>query len=333
MNAQNKSVALLFNPSVYIAGVEALGLGLAAMLLAGLIGSLGNVHFDGVLDTHVGVSAPLWFFLLEGILDWLSLGIVLLVLGKMISQTKFRALDVLGTQALARWPTLVMGSILLPGAFQRITNDLVQQLQAGGFPKISAADGFVFAATAAVLLVLVCWMVVLMYRAFSVSCNVKGGKAIGTFVVGVLIAEIISKICIALVFQHILTSPARASESPAHPAAIAGALPGEPAADLRANAEAFVDLLARKDFAAAETSFDSAMKSALPEATLRAAWEELLGKAGPYQTRLHSRQTKQQGYDVVFVTCQFEKKPMDLKVVYDSEKLVTGFFYVPAAAK
>lgn len=334
MNAQNKTIALLFNPSVYIAGAQALGLGLAAVLLASLIGSLGNAHFDGVLDTHVGATAPLWFFLLEGIVDWLSMGLVLFVLGKMISQTKFRSVDVLGTQALARWPTLLISLILLPPAFQRITNELVRGFRAGGLPKISAADGLFLGAVVLALLVLVCWMVALMYRAFSVSCNVKGGKAIGTFIGGIIIAEIISKICIILVFEHVVASPASAAEPAGRPAtALSSGSSIEQTADLKTKAEALVDLLAKKDFAAAETSFDTIMKSALPEAKLHAAWDELLGMAGPYQKRLSSRQTSQAGYDVVFVTCQFEKKPMDLKVVYDSDKLVTGFFYVPAANK
>jgi hypothetical protein len=39
-------------------------------------------------------------------------------------------------------------------------------------------------------------MVVLMYRGFAVSCNVSGGKAIGAFVVALILAEILSKAAI-----------------------------------------------------------------------------------------------------------------------------------------
>jgi hypothetical protein len=335
MNAQNKSVALLFNPSVYIAGMEALLTGIAAILLAGLIGWLGNIHFDGVLDTHVGTQAPLWFFLLEGILDWLCLGVVLLVLGRMISRTGFRTLDVLGTQALARWPTLLMSLILLPRAFQRISNDLVEQLRLGGMPKINPADAFILATVVAALLILLCWMVALMYKAFSVSCNVRGGKAIGTFIGGLLLAEIISKIGIVLVLQYAGTTHATAAESMGSAASVTHSLAqsGEQTTDLSAAGAAFVDLLAKKDFATAETRFDSAMKSAMPEATLRAAWGELLGKAGPYQKQLRTRVEKQAGYDVVLVTCQFENKVIDMKVVYDSGRQVTGLFYMPGTAQ
>jgi hypothetical protein len=319
MNAQSKPVSLLFNPSVYLAGAPALFLGLAAILLAGLLGSLGNVHFDGVLDTHVGAPVPLWVFLLEGILDWLSLGFVLLVLGRIISRTAFRSVDVLGTQALARWPTVLMSVVLLPPAVQRFSNNLVLQLRAGGTPKINPADAFVFIVAVVAVLVFLCWMIALMYRAFSVSCNVKGAKAIGTFIGGLLLAEIISKICLALVFQCALVSHVSAAASPASP----------PASDLTNLGAQFVDLLATKHFADAETQFDSVMKTAMPEATLRAVWEDLLTKAGPYQKELRSRVEKQAGYDVVLVTCQFQNQSLDLKVVYDSQQHVTGLWILP----
>ena len=128
---QDKSVVLLFNPSVYIAGAQALVLGFAVILLAGLIGAGGNTHFDGVLDAHTGAAAPLWAFLLEGFIDWLCLSVVLLVLGKIISRTSFRAIDLLGTQALARWPTFIISLVVLPKAFTRFTNGLVEQITRG----------------------------------------------------------------------------------------------------------------------------------------------------------------------------------------------------------
>ena len=110
MNAgiERKTTTWLFNPFVYIAGGQALGLGLAAILVAGFIGSVSNSHFDGVLDTHTGMSAPIWFFLAEGFIDWFCLALVLCVFGKIISKTAFRTIDLFGTQALARWPTILV---------------------------------------------------------------------------------------------------------------------------------------------------------------------------------------------------------------------------------
>ena len=85
---ERKVATLLFNPFVFIAGGQALLLGAITILVAGLIGHAGNTHFDGVLDVHSGASAPLWFFLSEGINDWLCLDVVLWVFGRIISKLK-----------------------------------------------------------------------------------------------------------------------------------------------------------------------------------------------------------------------------------------------------
>ena len=197
-----KPVTLLFNPFVYIAGGKALGLGLAAILVASLLGSLSNTHFDGVLDTHMGAHAPLWFFLAEGLVDWLSLAVVLLAAGKLISRTAFRAVDVIGTQALARWPTLLVSLVTLPPGVQRFTNDLVQQfLKPGQGGHFNPADAVVFGIAVVVMIPALCWMIYLMYKAYSVSCNVKGAKGIGTFIAGLILAEAVSKFAIYGLFR------------------------------------------------------------------------------------------------------------------------------------
>ena len=185
---------LIFNPFLYVAGARALFIGIAAILLAGWIGSWGNTHFDGVLDAHSGAPAPLWLFPSEGMIDWFCLGIVLLIAGRMISKTPFRTIDVLGTQAMARWPAVLLGLIALPPAVRRFGNYLLDQLlKPESKAELNVADAIIFSAVVAATIVVLCWMVALMYRAYSVSCNVKGGRAIGTFIAGILVAEILSK--------------------------------------------------------------------------------------------------------------------------------------------
>jgi hypothetical protein len=196
-NQDRKLITLLFNPFVYIAGAQALGLGLAAILLAGLVGSWSHTHFDGVLDTHTGAHALLGVFLAEGLVDWLCLGLVLLIFGKIISKTSFRTLDLLGTQALARWPTLLISLVTLPPAFQRFSQHLLEMVRnPGGKIVINSSDAIIFFTAVMAMLLFLCWMVALMYRSYSVSCNVKGAKAVGTFIAGLVLAEILSKIAV-----------------------------------------------------------------------------------------------------------------------------------------
>jgi len=72
------------------------------------------------------------------------------------------------------------------------------------------------------------------------------------------------------------------------------------------------------------------MKGALPEPKLREAWQTLLQQAGPFQKQLGTRQQAQAGYQIVFVTCQFERAALDIKVVFNTRQQVAGLFFVPA---
>ncbi len=190
---ERRPLALVFKPFVYVAGAPALLIGLAAILLAGLIGYFSNTHFDGVLDTHTGAHLPLWVMLAEGIIDWACLSLVLLGLGRGISQTQFRTIDLVGTQALARWPSLFISLLTLSGGYQRFCHALAEQLTKGGKFDFSGPDAIAFFAVTVAMLPFICWMVALMYQSYTISCNIKGGKAIATFIVGLLVAEGLSK--------------------------------------------------------------------------------------------------------------------------------------------
>jgi hypothetical protein len=126
--AERKWTTLLFNPFVYIAGGQALGYGVVAIVVAGWIGMASNTHFDGVLDVHSGVVPRFPFFMAEGFIDWLCLAAVLFVMGKIVSRTSFRLVDVFGTQALARWPTLFTTLVTLPHAFGNYSRALIKHV-------------------------------------------------------------------------------------------------------------------------------------------------------------------------------------------------------------
>lgn len=202
MNSALKTriIQALFNPFERIAGGPSLLLGLLSIVLASWIGARKNIHFDGVLDMHVGPPFPLWLFIGEGIVSWLCMCVCLWIAGKAISRTSFRALDLCGTQALARWPTVITAIIsLLPG-FHRFTDQLVQAIQADPLsPQITFAssDALAFLAVTIVMLLGTVWMVALMWKSFSLCCNVRGTKAVLSFTVSLILAEVLSKVLIA----------------------------------------------------------------------------------------------------------------------------------------
>lgn len=120
---------------------------------------------------------------------------------------------------------------------------------------------------------------------------------------------------------------------------LAGCAPATPAAPqstpsfdtLIPHAAAFVDQLAQGDYSAAFTRFDGTMKLALPEAKLKATWEQLLAQVGAFQKQVGTRTADSQGYRIVFITCQFEKSTLDVQVVFNNQSQISGLFFKPTA--
>jgi len=189
----------LFNPFEFIAGYQALLIGLAAILLTSLLGSLSNTHFDGVLDVHTGLQAPLWFFLSEGLINWMSLAVPLFFFGLILSRSALRTVDVFGTQALARFPYLISAVAFIPLAYASGGEDLVAKFMESGFSAIATPALLLTLGLAIIVAIpMIIWMVVLMYRAYTVSCNIRGPKAIVTFIISLIGAEVLSKVAILL---------------------------------------------------------------------------------------------------------------------------------------
>lgn len=193
----------LFNPFRFIAGFRALLLGLAIILISGLVCSLSNTHFDGLLDVHTGATKPLWFFIAEGLIDWICLAVPLFFFGLIVSRSSFRIIDVLGTQALARWPFLITAVVMLPDANRRVLEHIMSKItQSAPMVTLNPADVFIFGFAMILLVLMTIWMVALMYRAYVLSCNIKGAGAVITFIVSLIGAEVLSKMAIYLLYNQ-----------------------------------------------------------------------------------------------------------------------------------
>lgn len=100
--------------------------------------------------------------------------------------------------------------------------------------------------------------------------------------------------------------------------------------DLTTQAKGFVELFAKEDYSNAVKSFDNTMKGVMTQDKLKEAWQGLLVQAGSFKKQVGARQTKEQGFDVVYVTCEFEKAKLDIKVVFNSAKEISGLWFVPS---
>jgi hypothetical protein len=101
------------------------------------------------------------------------------------------------------------------------------------------------------------------------------------------------------------------------------------APDFTGSGKEFVEMLIKGDYATAVAKFDETMKGVMPEEKLAQAWLSLLQQVGPFGNIEAVSQKKEQGYDVVYVTCVFERAGVNVKVVYNTKKEVSGLWFIP----
>jgi hypothetical protein len=101
---------------------------------------------------------------------------------------------------------------------------------------------------------------------------------------------------------------------------------------LSSQATAFVALLAKEDYKKAVKDFSDAMNEKLPPEKLQELWNAIIAQAGPFKKQAGTRITEIMEYHPVYVTCEFEKVTLDLKVAIDGAKKIAGLSVVPSQA-
>jgi hypothetical protein len=190
----------LLNPFEYIAGLKASLIGLAVIILTSAFCILSSTHFDGVIDFHPKAAHGYFLlYLTENIIDVISITLVLYILGRILSKSSVRFIDVFGTQAFARYP-LTFAALLAVFSpdMNTILNKTMQNKNIGGAASFSPNELASLIFISVIGLLLIIWTIFLMYKAYSVSCNLNKAKGIVSFACGLIIAEILSKILLKI---------------------------------------------------------------------------------------------------------------------------------------
>jgi len=95
-------------------------------------------------------------------------------------------------------------------------------------------------------------------------------------------------------------------------------------------ARQLVARMASGQFDKASEPFDDTMKRVLPADKLKQAWDSVAKQYGPLQRTTEARTETVLKYKVVFVTCEFQRGPLDVKVVFTSGNKITGLFFTPS---
>jgi hypothetical protein len=154
------------------------------------------MHFSGVLNAeYYAHASPPWLFIAEGLVAWLSMVISLQFFGAIVAPEPFSFRDLLGTQALARWPYVVVGLVgLLPGAARAMPRSLTSSADVAAGATVP-----VVVCVWVVLLAVTVWTILLMYRGYALTTSMQGRRAILSFGIALVVAEVASKvICIVM---------------------------------------------------------------------------------------------------------------------------------------
>lgn len=88
----------------------------------------------------------------------------------------------------------------------------------------------------------------------------------------------------------------------------------------------FIEALSKGDDATAYQFFDTVISNKLPQNQLKVIWSGIQSQAGKFKGYLPSRTEG----DIVYTPCEFEHVTFDLKLVFNDQKKITGFYFVSA---
>ncbi|MDR3093665.1 MAG: DUF3887 domain-containing protein [Bacteroidales bacterium] len=307
-------VKFLLNPFERIAGWKALTTGLAVMALTALAGVYSGIGFKGVLDVHI-YETSISMALICQIVNLLSITLLMWLGALLLFKSRsLRLVDVAGTLALARAPYLLAA---LFGFLSPLMTNMVYVISFSLFA-----------------IVVIIWTVALMYNACAVSCHLKGTKGTIFFIVGVILAEVLSIAVNVFVVRKFAIFAVASSLSLVTPVQ-------EPTvqeldlSDIHQTAVTIVNAFAQEDFAKITTFFDTTMKKAMSEKQLRLAWVQVQLGAGKLQKADTTSITEQdyqqnhQQYKILLIPCTFETSVLKIQLVFNKEGQISGLFFKP----
>lgn len=96
--------------------------------------------------------------------------------------------------------------------------------------------------------------------------------------------------------------------------------------ELTKDAQEVADNLSSGNLEKVTTKFTPQMTAALSSDRLASLWKSLETEKGRFVAQAGTRGSHIQGFDVIFVTCEFERGKVDLQVTYDKDRKIAGMY-------
>ena len=188
----------LKNPFYRVAGYTSLVWGVVGIVVSTAIAFLGDIHFHGLLHYGGAPNGAWWCFVVEHLVVWLVPSVPIYLSALFCSRSHVRPVDVLGTVAFAQLPFVVLSLFMaLPPMCEVAT---IQSVQAVDALLTDTPRLLVLVWIGAVSLLLSIWVLYWLFRATSVSCNLKGRNLWIVFIIGTFGGDVLCRYLIGLCY-------------------------------------------------------------------------------------------------------------------------------------
>jgi len=191
---------IILNPFEKIAGAKSLFFGLAAVLVAGIIGYFSKTHFDGILNVHSGIQSDWFVHIAEPLLSVAVVALWFWLFAVIFGKQNVRGIDVVGTQFFAFIP-LVPASVLGFFKVTEVVADALQELVANPEAPldVAASQMAVFVVLMIVVMLLSVWSAIWIYKAYKVAANLPNQIHIPVYITGIIVGMIVPKFLTSLI--------------------------------------------------------------------------------------------------------------------------------------
>lgn len=193
----DNKLTLCLNPFVKIAGGKALFWGLLGVIVATAVSFYSGYHYHGLLHFGPAPNDAWWCYVVEHLVVWLVPALLFYIGGLLLSTSRIRIVDVFGTVAFAQLPFILMNLFtLLPPMQQLKTFDFdLPPSQLLNQPGLLVSIWF-----SLISIIFLVWVLVWMYNALKVSCNLKGTKLGVLYTIAIIGGDVLCRMIIRLCY-------------------------------------------------------------------------------------------------------------------------------------
>lgn len=186
----------LFNPFIQIAGAKSVIIGLLFLTLSSTLAAFFNTRFDGIIDAHYNKHQSFYVSYLDNLINITVLTSVFFGFGAILTKGRTRFIDILGTTMLSRFPLSIIPLFNIQNQSGIIGEKIIQSITHPYAMQLTQFEWIYLIISGIISLLLTIWFIVLLFKAYKISTNLKGANLIVSFILGIIIAEILSKIII-----------------------------------------------------------------------------------------------------------------------------------------